>query len=130
VPDGSRAQLPRGHARAKVAWSTPATMTSGRLRAGRCTGPPCSPESTTTMSPQPRPQVTSSYLVSPWRWVIGRLGDIATKLPEEITEATPDVPWRQVKGMRIIAAHAYHCIDVLKPPPHPERQRQSGTPAA
>ena len=43
--------------------------------------------------------------------VIGRLGDIATKLPDEMTEATPEIPWRQVKGMRIIAAHAYHRID-------------------
>lgn len=43
--------------------------------------------------------------------VIGRLGDIAAKLPEEVIEATPDIPWRQVKGMRIIAAHAYHRID-------------------
>lgn len=43
--------------------------------------------------------------------VIGRLGDIATKLPDEITQATPEIPWREVKGMRIIAAHAYHRID-------------------
>jgi uncharacterized protein with HEPN domain len=43
--------------------------------------------------------------------VIGRLGDIATKLPDEIVEATPAIPWKQVKGMRIIAAHAYHRID-------------------
>ena len=43
--------------------------------------------------------------------VIGRLGDIATKLPSEVIEATPEIPWREVKGMRIIAAHAYHRID-------------------
>lgn len=43
--------------------------------------------------------------------VIGRLGDIATKLPDEITKATPEVPWREVKGLRVIAAHAYHRID-------------------
>jgi uncharacterized protein with HEPN domain len=43
--------------------------------------------------------------------VIGRVGDIATKLPDEVTEATPEIPWRKVKGMRIIAAHAYHRID-------------------
>jgi uncharacterized protein with HEPN domain len=43
--------------------------------------------------------------------VIGRLGDVATKLPDEIIKATPDIPWREVKGMRIIAAHAYHRID-------------------
>ena len=32
--------------------------------------------------------------------VIGRLGDIAAKLPDEVIEATPEIPWRQVKGMR------------------------------
>jgi uncharacterized protein with HEPN domain len=43
--------------------------------------------------------------------VIGRLGDIATKLPDEVIKATPRIPWREVKGMRIIAAYAYHRID-------------------
>ena len=43
--------------------------------------------------------------------VIGRVGDIATKLPDEVTKAMPEIPWREVKGMRIIAAHAYHRID-------------------
>lgn len=43
--------------------------------------------------------------------IIGRLGDVATKLPDEVTKATPEIPWREVKGMRIIAAHAYHRID-------------------
>jgi uncharacterized protein with HEPN domain len=43
--------------------------------------------------------------------VTGRLGDIATKLPDEVIKATPEIPWREVKGMRIIAAHAYHRID-------------------
>ena len=38
-------------------------------------------------------------------------GDIAGKLPEEVIKATPEIPWREVKGMRIIAAHAYHRID-------------------
>jgi uncharacterized protein with HEPN domain len=43
--------------------------------------------------------------------VIGRLGDIATKLPDEVIKGTPEIPWREVRGMRIIAAHAYHRID-------------------
>jgi len=43
--------------------------------------------------------------------LIGRLGDIATKLPDEVIKATPEVPWREVKGMRIIAAQAYDRID-------------------
>jgi uncharacterized protein with HEPN domain len=36
--------------------------------------------------------------------IIGRLGDIATKLPDEVIKATLEIPWREVKGMRIIAA--------------------------
>jgi uncharacterized protein with HEPN domain len=43
--------------------------------------------------------------------VIGRLGDVATKLPDDVIKATPEIPWREVKGMRIVAAHAYHRID-------------------
>lgn len=43
--------------------------------------------------------------------VIGRLGDVATKLPGEVIKATPEIRWREVRGMRIIAAHAYHRID-------------------
>jgi uncharacterized protein with HEPN domain len=43
--------------------------------------------------------------------IVGRLGDIATKLPDEVIKATHEIPWREVKGMRIIAAHAYHRID-------------------
>jgi uncharacterized protein with HEPN domain len=43
--------------------------------------------------------------------VIGRLGDIATKLPDEVIKATPEIPWREIKGMRIIVAHAYYRID-------------------
>jgi len=38
--------------------------------------------------------------------VIGRPCDTATMLPDEVIEATPEIPWREVKGVRIIAAHA------------------------
>ncbi len=40
--------------------------------------------------------------------VIGRLGE---GVPDEVIKATPEIPWREVKGMRIIAVHAYHRID-------------------
>jgi uncharacterized protein with HEPN domain len=43
--------------------------------------------------------------------IIGRLGDIASKLPDEVIKATPEISWREVEGMRVIAAHAYHRID-------------------
>jgi uncharacterized protein with HEPN domain len=38
--------------------------------------------------------------------VIGRLGDIAAKLPDQVVVATPEIPWREVKGLRFIAANA------------------------
>jgi hypothetical protein len=36
---------------------------------------------------------------------------VATTLPDEVIKATPEIPWREVKGMRIIDARAYHRID-------------------
>jgi uncharacterized protein with HEPN domain len=43
--------------------------------------------------------------------VVGRIGDIATKLPDELVMATSELPWAQIKGMRIVVDHAYHSID-------------------
>lgn len=43
--------------------------------------------------------------------VVGRLGDVAAKLPEELTAATSELPWAEIKGMRIVVDHAYHGID-------------------
>jgi uncharacterized protein with HEPN domain len=34
--------------------------------------------------------------------VIGRLGDIATKLPDEVIKATPEIPWREVKLLWLV----------------------------
>lgn len=43
--------------------------------------------------------------------VVGRIGDIATKLPDELLAGTGELPWAQIKGMRIVVDHAYHGID-------------------
>ena len=43
--------------------------------------------------------------------VVGRLGDIAMKLPSDLVAGTSELPWAEIKGMRIIVAHAYHGID-------------------
>ena len=43
--------------------------------------------------------------------VVGRLGDIATKLPSDLVAGTSELPWAEIKGMRIIVDHAYHGID-------------------
>ncbi len=43
--------------------------------------------------------------------VAGRIGDIATKLPDELLAGTSGLPWAEIKGMRIVVDHAYHSID-------------------
>ena len=40
--------------------------------------------------------------------VIGRLGDIATKLPDEVIKAMPEIPWREsclARGARSASQH-------------------------
>jgi hypothetical protein len=41
--------------------------------------------------------------------IIGRLGDIATKLPDEVIKATPEIPWREVKGRYRSASSSDPC---------------------
>lgn len=43
--------------------------------------------------------------------VIGRIGDVASKLPDELIRETSDVPWDDVRGMRIVVDHVYHAVD-------------------
>lgn len=43
--------------------------------------------------------------------VIGRIGDVASKLPDSVIEGTREVPWDDVKGMRIVVDHVYHAVD-------------------
>ncbi|HYG38048.1 MAG TPA: HepT-like ribonuclease domain-containing protein [Cytophagales bacterium] len=39
------------------------------------------------------------------------IGEAANKIPIEIKEKYPEVPWRQMYGLRNFAAHDYHKID-------------------
>ncbi|HEX5876812.1 MAG TPA: HepT-like ribonuclease domain-containing protein [Actinomycetota bacterium] len=39
---------------------------------------------------------------------VGRIGDAASKLPEEVRTAMPDIPWKEIIGLRIVVDHAYH----------------------
>jgi len=43
--------------------------------------------------------------------VINRIGDAANKLPEEVRNAIPEVPWDEIRSNRILVAHIYHRID-------------------
>lgn len=43
--------------------------------------------------------------------VVGRLGDIATKLPSELVAGTSELPWAEIRGMQIVVDHAYRSTD-------------------
>lgn len=44
------------------------------------------------------------------RW-IEVLGEAASRISEELKVATPEIPWREIVGIRVILAHAYFHID-------------------
>lgn len=43
--------------------------------------------------------------------VIGRLADAADRLPDGVKTALPEIPWDDVRDIRILVAHIYHRID-------------------
>lgn len=43
--------------------------------------------------------------------VIGRIGDAASKLPDDVQAAMPTVPWSSIRANRVLVAHIYHRID-------------------
>lgn len=71
-----------------------------RDSSARWTSPPSRP----TSAP-PRRCFIKSFLI----------GEAATRLPEEIRNQTPDVPWEEIIGMRNIIAHGYFEVDLEVP---------------
>jgi uncharacterized protein with HEPN domain len=41
------------------------------------------------------------------------IGEAATRLPEDVTEQHPDLPWREMRDMRNIAVHEYFGVDPM-----------------
>lgn len=39
------------------------------------------------------------------------IGEAASTLSDQVVEATPGVPWRDIRRLRIVLAHHYHRID-------------------
>ncbi len=43
--------------------------------------------------------------------VIGRIADAANRLPGDVKQSTPDVPWDDIRGIPTLVDHIYHRID-------------------
>jgi len=43
--------------------------------------------------------------------IIGRIGDAAGRLPDEVKAEMPAVPWEDIRDIRILVDHIYHRID-------------------
>ena len=43
--------------------------------------------------------------------VIGRIADAVGRLPEEVTASITDVPWDDIRDIRILVDHIYHRVD-------------------
>lgn len=41
------------------------------------------------------------------------IGEAANKVPTTVKEANPDIPWKQMYGLRNFAVHEYHIIDPI-----------------
>ena len=39
------------------------------------------------------------------------IGEATSTLSDDVIDATPDVPWRDIRRLRIVLAHHYHRID-------------------
>jgi uncharacterized protein with HEPN domain len=45
-------------------------------------------------------------------WYLQIIGEAASRLPEEIRNLAPDIPWHKIIGMRNILVHGYFAIDL------------------
>lgn len=43
--------------------------------------------------------------------VIGRIADATNRLPEDVKDSIPEVPWDDIRDIRILVDHIYHRID-------------------
>jgi uncharacterized protein with HEPN domain len=43
--------------------------------------------------------------------VVGRIADAANRLPDQIKAAMPEIPWDDIRDIRILVDHIYHRVD-------------------
>lgn len=41
------------------------------------------------------------------------IGELVKALPQEYRDAHPELPWRNIAGMRDLVAHKYHTLDMV-----------------
>jgi uncharacterized protein with HEPN domain len=46
------------------------------------------------------------------QWKIMNVGEAANGLSPSIRDLAPEIPWRQIRGLRNILAHAYFSVDL------------------
>ncbi len=54
--------------------------------------------------------VKTQYAV---RLALAHIGEAVKRLPETLTDQRPDIPWKQIAGMRDRLVHEYATVDVL-----------------
>lgn len=53
----------------------------------------------------------NSMLIEACVFNLGQMGELAGKVDTEFTEAHPDIPWRQLKGLRNRIVHDYEGVN-------------------
>lgn len=43
--------------------------------------------------------------------MIGRIADAANRLPDRVKRDVSEIPWEDIRGIRILVDHIYHRID-------------------
>lgn len=43
--------------------------------------------------------------------LVAKIGEAANRLPRDYRDAHPEVPWKQIRGLRNIVTHAYGQMD-------------------
>lgn len=55
--------------------------------------------------------LTSQMIIDAVAFNFENIGEAANKIPSEVKDKHPNIPWRQMYGLRNFAVHEYHIID-------------------
>jgi len=55
--------------------------------------------------------LTSQMIIDAVAYNFENIGEAANKIPSEVKDRHPSIPWKQMYGLRNFAVHEYHIID-------------------